>query len=83
MRVWEAEFEYRKYIQENDAQERKRQLQVLGFDLDAAKDAVATAKAIWSKSTGLNTEEKTYKEYEAKILAQQEIEDRIQRLEVN
>jgi TP901 family phage tail tape measure protein len=79
-RMREAEFEYRKYIQENDAQERKRQLQVLGFDLDAAKDAVATAKAIWSKSTGLNTEEKTYKEYEAKILAQQEIEDRINAL---
>jgi TP901 family phage tail tape measure protein len=79
-RMREAEFEYRKYIKENDAQERKRQLQVLGFDLDAAKDAVATAKAIWSKSTGLNTEEKTYKEYEAKILAQQEIEDRINAL---
>ena len=65
-----------------DAKERKRQLQVLGFDLDAAKDAVATAKAIWSKSTGLNTEEKTYKEYEAKILAQQEVEDRINALKL-
>lgn len=81
-RMREAEFEYRKYIKENDAQKRKRQLQVLGFDLDAAKDAVATAKAIWSKSTGLNTEEKTYKEYEAKILAQQEVEDRINALKL-
>ena len=76
----QEQHDFRKFGADLDAKERKRQLQVLGYELDAAKDAVATAKAIWSKSTGLNTEEKTYKEYEAKILAQQEVEDRINAL---
>jgi len=74
--------DFRKFGADLDAKARKLQLQRLGYELEAAKDAVATAKTAVLKTTGLNSEEKLYRVYEDKLVAQQRVEDRINALKL-
>lgn len=74
--------DFRKFGADLDAKARKLQLQRLGYELEAAKDAVATAKTAVLKTTGLNSEEKLYRVYEDKLVAQQKVEDRINALKL-